>query len=142
MNNINPILWGPHMWKSLHYITLSYPNNPTDETKNMFKDFFTNIIWKFLPCEKCRYNYIRHLKELPLTDEILNSRNKFIYWLVDIHNIVNDETGKRKISYEEFNNIYYGKDNTIKKKNTSYLYVILILVIILILLFITYKKMK
>lgn len=141
MNNINPILWGPHMWKSLHYITLSYPNNPSNETKNMFKDFFTNIIWQFLPCEKCRYNYIQHLKELPLTDEILSSRNKFIYWLVDIHNIINFETGKRKISYEEFNNIYFNNDNNVKK-NTSFLYVIFILVIILILLFITYKKLK
>jgi hypothetical protein len=138
MYNISPNLWGPNMWKSLHYITLSYPENPNEDTKNLFKDFFINIIWNYLPCEKCRYNYKKHLNELPLTDDILNSRNKFIYWLVDIHNIVNEETGKRKISYDEFNKIYMNNNNN-NKINTS-IYIIIILFVILIILFIIYKK--
>jgi hypothetical protein len=141
MYNINPSLWGHHMWKSLHYITLSYPDNPSEEIKLMFKDFFINIIYKFLPCEKCRFNYKKHLKELPLTDEILNSRNKFIFWLVDIHNIVNQETGKRTISYEEFNQIYLNNKET-KKENHISLYIIIFLVIILLILFAIYKKFK
>lgn len=140
MYNIDPSLWGLHMWKSLHYITLSYPDKPTEEIKLLFKDFFTNIIYKFLPCEKCRYNYKKHLIEIPLTEDILNCRNKFIYWLVDIHNIVNQETGKRKISYEEFNKIYID-NNENKKENKSYLYIITFLVIILIILFFIYKKL-
>lgn len=140
MNNINPMIWGPHLWKSLHYITMSYPENPDIETKILFKDFFTDIIWKYLPCEKCRYNYKRHLDEMPLNDEILNSRNKLIYWLVDIHNIVNEETGKNKISYDDFNKIYFTNANGVKEINI-YLYVVICLSIILSILFVVYKKL-
>jgi hypothetical protein len=139
MLNISPELWGKYMWKSLHYITLSYPETPDEKTKLKFKDFFINIIWNYLPCEKCRHNYKRHLEELPLTDQILNSRNNFIYWLVDIHNIVNEETGKRKISYQEFNKIYFGNEEE-KKENKLSLYITIFLIIVLIILFILYKK--
>jgi len=126
------------MWKSLHYITLSYPDNPDDETKYMYRDFFTNTINNFLPCEKCRHNYNKHLRELPLTDDILNSRNKFIYWLVDLHNIVNKETGKSVISYEQFNQIYLNTQK--KQQNYTTLYIITFLVIVLLILLTIYKK--
>ena len=142
MYNINPILWGKHGWAFLHYITLSYPDTPDKDTKQMFKDFFTNIIWKFLPCEKCRINYKKHLQDLPLTDEIMNSRNSFIYWLVDMHNIVNQDLDKKKISYDEFNSIYMSNQEEEKeKKETNYSsYIIICLIIILIILFMIYRK--
>jgi hypothetical protein len=141
MYNINPALWGKHAWPFLHYISLSYPENPNKETQELFRDFFINIIWKFLPCEKCRYNYKKHLEELPLTDDILKSRNKFIYWLVDIHNIVNEETGKRKITYDEFNKMYINaKEEEIKTTNFSFT-IIIFLIITLIILFIVYRKL-
>jgi len=140
MYNINPVLWGEHMWKSLHYITLSYPDDPSENIKILFRDFFVNIIWKYLPCEKCRHNYVKHLEELPLTDDILSSRDKFIYWLVDIHNIVNEETGKKKISYDTFNDIYMGNGNNTKTKYMS-LYIVIISVLVLMLLFVIYKKL-
>ena len=53
-------------------------------------------------------------KELPLTEEILNSRNKFIYWLVDMHNIVNESKNKPILSYQDaFNKINYSIQYTI-----------------------------
>ncbi len=141
MYNIDPILWGKHGWTFLHYITLAYPDKPDIETQQKYKDFFKNIIGNFLPCESCRVNYKRHLSELPLTDDILASRDKFIYWLVDMHNLVNEETGKKKISYDEFNNIYMKKQKE-KKESSKSIYMISFLIIILIILFITYKKLK
>jgi len=140
MYNINPELWGKHAWPFLHYITLSYPDNPDEDTKKLFKDLFKETIWKYLPCESCRINYQRHLKELPLTDEILASRNKFIYWLVDMHNIVNEETGKRKITYNEFNKMYTEPNLYQNKQNISFTIIISILLLVLIILFILYKK--
>ncbi len=141
MYNIDPILWGKHGWIFLHYITLAYPDKPDIETQQKYKNFFINIIGTLLPCESCRFNYKRHLSELPLTDDILASRDKLIYWLVDVHNIVNEETGKRKISYDEFNNIYMKKQEE-KKESSKSIYIISFLIIILIILFITYKKLK
>ncbi len=140
MYNIDPILWGKHGWAFLHYISLAYPDNPDIETQQKYKNFFINVIGNFLPCESCRLNYKRHLSEVPLTDDILASRDKFIYWLVDLHNIVNEETGKRKISYDEFNDIYVKQQKTEKKESKKSLYVIILIVIILVFLFITYRK--
>ena len=140
MYNIKPVLWGNHGWTFLHYITLSYPDDPDQETKNKFKDFFTKIIWNFLPCESCRHNYVRHLDEIPLTDDILSSRNKFIYWFVDMHNLVNREIGKKVITYDEFNKLYIEPEVKKEKQNYTSIYIIACLIVALIILFITYKK--
>lgn len=141
MYNISPVLWGSHGWKFAHYVTLAYPDNPNEETKNLYRTFFVDMFGRVLPCESCRLNYKKHLEELPLTDEILSSRNKFIYWFVDIHNLVNDEIGKRKITYDEFNKIYILQEDK-KKDNNKMIIIILFLVITLIVLFMLYKKLK
>ena len=28
-----PNVWGPYGWKFIHYVTLGYPNNPSNEDK-------------------------------------------------------------------------------------------------------------
>ena len=45
MSNINdqimtPDVWGPHGWKFIHYITLGYPEYPTQMQKDKYKAFF------------------------------------------------------------------------------------------------------
>ena len=74
MININPQLWGPHLWKFMHYLTLSYPDNPTNIDMNKFKNFFT-MIGEYLPCEKCRVHYKNHNNNFPLTENILSSKD-------------------------------------------------------------------
>jgi hypothetical protein len=141
MYNINPLIWGPHLWKFMHYLTLAYPDEPSDDDKQKFKTFFL-MIGDYLPCEKCRVHYKEHLKITPLTDEILSSRDGLIKWLFNLHNIVNESNGKPKITYDDFLDIYV--NNTIdsnKEDNKIYKYGLLtILVIILLILFVVYKK--
>ena len=141
MYNINPLLWGPHLWKFMHYLTLSYTDNPNIDEQNKFKNFFM-MIGQYLPCEKCRVNYKINIQTLPLTDSILSSRNNLIKWLFDLHNIVNKETGKTQLTYDKFNDIYLNnKQEESDNNNTQYKYAILIiLAVILIILFIIYKK--
>jgi len=134
MYNIDPILWGPSLWKYLHYLTLSYPDSPTLELKMKYKDFFLNL-YNFIPCEKCRINYQKHLEQIPLTDNIMNSRNELIKWLFDIHNIVNKETGKRELKFKEFIEIYTmdpEEVNKNKRKRNIIIIGIIILVILLV----------
>jgi hypothetical protein len=139
MYNINPTVWGEHLWKFMHYLTLAYPDNPSIDEQNKFKIFF-NMIGDYLPCEKCRINYIRHQSELPLTDEILQSRDKLIFWLFDLHNIVNTETGKTKLTKEQFIELYrFDKVNDVKL-NIFNKFILVIMMIILIVIFILYKK--
>ena len=98
--NIDPKIWGPSSWKFMHYITIGYPENPSQEVKSSTYNFFTSLK-NILPCEKCRYNFGYHLNNRPLTNEILSSRNKLINWLIDIHNDVNIATGKSTLTYDQ-----------------------------------------
>jgi hypothetical protein len=141
MYNINPLLWGPHLWKFMHYLTLSYPDNPNEEDKQKFKNFFM-MIGDYLPCEKCRVHYKSNKKTMPLTDEILNTRDGLIKWLFDFHNMVNQETGKPAITYDDFTDIYINnKQKNDSEENGKHKYVILfILCFVLLILFYIYKK--
>ena len=83
--NLNPKIWGSKGWFFLDSIALSYPTHPTDDDKNNFKNFFT-LIGEMLPCEKCRINYGKHLRKMPLTKDVLKNKDTFFEWWVGIHN--------------------------------------------------------
>jgi hypothetical protein len=97
---MKPKVWGPHGWIFLHSITLNYPENPSSQDKKEMKNFFEALRYA-LPCDKCAKNLRKHMRDIPLTDDILNSRDKFINWLIDIHNEVNKENGKRVLSHRD-----------------------------------------
>ncbi len=96
---MNQNIWGPHLWFSLHTISFTYPLKPKDEDKKNYQDFFTQL-QHVIPCSVCKKNYKRHLQEFPVNNH-LNSRKDIVYWVIDLHNMVNSETGKRVISYED-----------------------------------------
>ncbi len=100
--NFNPNIWGPKGWFFIDTIILSYPNNPSNEDKKIYKNFLTSIK-DILPCESCRIHYTNNLKEIPLSSYYLNSRNNLIEWIILIHNKVN------KIN----NKMLYNKNNYI-----------------------------
>ena len=99
-----PELWGPHLWKSVHYIALGYPDNPTENDMINYKIFYVNF-WKIIPCMKCSMNYKRHSEELPI-DDFLSSKNRLFEWTVHLHNIVNKELGKPLVQVESAYKIY------------------------------------
>jgi hypothetical protein len=101
---MNPKIWGKYVWVSIHVIALGYPDKPSDEDKKNYKEYFLNL-WKVLPCYKCSINYLRHLEELPI-DGVLADNISLFKWTVDLHNIVNKETGKRQMPFEEALEIY------------------------------------
>lgn len=103
--NINPQIWGSSAWQFMHYVTLSYPDNPTNVDKINMYNFFTSM-QKILPCDKCRYNFLEHQKKYPLDDKTFSSRYNLVNWLLNIHNNVNIETGKPTMTYDEFISMY------------------------------------
>jgi hypothetical protein len=107
---MNQNIWGPNLWFSLHTMTFTYPLKPKEDDKKNTKTFFISL-QSMIPCSICRKNYIRHLKESPIDDH-LDSRKQLVFWLIDIHNMVNGETGKKQLSYETVIRKYekvYGK---------------------------------
>jgi hypothetical protein len=101
---MNPKIWGKYVWVSIHVIALGYPDKPSEEDKKHYKEYFMNL-WKVLPCYKCSLNYLRHLKELPIDNALIDNTTLF-KWTVDLHNIVNKETGKRQVPLEEALEMY------------------------------------
>lgn len=123
---MNQNIWGPHLWFSLHTISIVYPLKPTDDDKKNYKNFFINLK-EVIPCSVCKKNYARHLNEHPV-DNFLDNRKSLVYWVIDMHNMVNAEIGKKILSYEnvikKYETVYQKKiildNNDIKNKVTLY----------------------
>jgi hypothetical protein len=103
LENLDPTVWGNHLWIFLHSMTLAYPNDPSAEDKIRIKVFIKSLS-NVLPCEKCRLHFKKNLKKYPI-DSALKTKETLIYWLYDIHNEVNKVTGKKKMTKQEL--IYY-----------------------------------
>ena len=151
---MNQNIWGSHLWFSLHTISFAYPIKPTITDQNNYKNFFVSL-QNVIPCSVCQRNYKRHLLEHPI-DKHLNSRKDLVYWLIDIHNMVNSEIGKKFMSYDvvikKYENVYQkdlliGKNmdydnnnisaNSIDNKQKYNLeYILLLILIIIFIIFI------
>ncbi len=93
---MDPKVWGPQFWFMMHSTSFGYPDNPSHSDKKHYKKFYKSL-QDVLPCETCRGNYAKHLKEVPITDEVLKSKKNLFLWTVKIHNKVNKDSGKKNI---------------------------------------------
>lgn len=106
--NFNPELWGNHGWVFLQHIALSYPNQPNQETKQNYKDFFYSIK-NILPCETCALNYLDHIQKIPI-DNYLKNRNTLFSWIIKIHNEVNKITNKKMLNENKIKQYYLSQN--------------------------------
>jgi hypothetical protein len=136
---MNKNIWGKHIWKSIHYIALGYPELPTDEDKYNYYTFFISLK-NVLPCEICRNHYTDILiNKLPLTDDILKNKNNLLKWTIDLHNIVNSKIGKKILSYEDAINIMIDDKEDINNNNIILLFIISFSIIIISIYYIKRK---
>jgi predicted RND superfamily exporter protein len=144
---MNPSYWGPHAWVFLHCVTMNYPSYPTKNDKDNMKNFFYSLK-NVLPCDKCKYNFGTHIKEIPLTDNILSSKKKLINWLIDIHNSVNKMNNKPTLTYDEvvekmMDGVKIEKNvNKEQSKIKLFLVVFIILIFLFIFLYLYIKNKK
>lgn len=95
---ITPEVWGPHGWKFIHYVTLGYPENPTQAQKEKYKAFLV-LLKDVLPCSLCANHYGENLQKQQLSDEVMSTRENLIKWGIDIHNVVNESKNKPIVKY-------------------------------------------
>ena len=133
---MNPKFWGPHGWIFLHSVTMNYPKNPSNDDKQLYRNFFSSLT-RVLPCEKCAYHYKQHIKDDPI-EPALESRDKLVRWLIKIHNKVNADLGKPHYSYEQVIEEYKYKLFNMERDETL-VYKVIIGALIL---FIAYKFLK
>lgn len=96
---ISPDVWGPSTWTFLHLIVLSEPDS-MEPSRTMFYKQLYEVLQELLPCQKCRNHLRENLKKLPPLENIQTKRELFD-WTVDLHNKVNEITGKRMYTREE-----------------------------------------
>ena len=103
-NGLITKIWGPAVWESLHCIAFGYPVEPTDEQRQNYKNFFTNLM-NVLPCKFCRDSYkdfITKEQNTILKDCDMDNRESLTRWLYKMHNRVNLKLGiDYNISYED-----------------------------------------
>ncbi len=101
---MDPNIWGPKFWFSLHSLSFTYPFYPDENDKKRVKTFFEMLEY-CLPCVVCRVNYKKNIDSFPI-DPHLENRKSLVYYVIDLHNIVNIEKGKPALSHDEAISIY------------------------------------
>ena len=95
--------WGPHIWRSIHYIALGYV--PSDDNREIYKAFYTTL-WRLLPCAMCARHYQSNLLKVPDISTCLDSKDALFGWTVELHNVVNASLNKRRMSLRRARDIY------------------------------------
>jgi hypothetical protein len=103
--NLNPDVWGPHYWFFLHTISLNYPKYPNAVTKKKYYDFISNLPL-FIPVESMATKFSKLLDKYPVAP-YLDSKESFVKWMHFIHNKINEQLEKPKISLDDFYVFYY-----------------------------------
>lgn len=99
-------IWGPGMWHFLHTMSFNYPVNPTQEEKNNYRNYILSLEL-VLPCGKCRKNFKKNLKDLPLLMKHMKSRNTFSRYVYDLHEHINKMLNKTSgLSYQDVRERY------------------------------------
>jgi len=111
--NLSPEVWGPCGWIFLHSISYSYPEDPSDSHKKQYSDFLYSLK-NVLPCESCSKHYSDYISKYP---PLLNSRDDFTKWMIDLHNNVNMDNKKKVLTYEEVHKKYMELYQEEKKLN-------------------------
>ena len=108
-NNFTPKIWGPHAWKFLHMVALSYPSQPTSEDKRAYKSFFSGL-GKILPCKKCQTNFAEHIKKFDI-NKYLDGPDSLFDWVMLVNNEVSTMLGKWTSSPSTMKNMYNRQNN-------------------------------
>lgn len=106
--NLDPKIWGPHLWKTMYFIGDGYPENPSELEQGSALDFFESLKL-LIPCETCRENYENILTNSPPD---IRSKKLLLTWINKIHNIINQELNKEIVNIE---NVIEGKPKTLNR---------------------------
>ncbi len=101
---MDPTIWGPHYWFTLHTIAFHYPEHPTAIQKKIHYRLIHHF-HEFIPIKSMGVMFSTLLEENPVTP-YLDTREDFILWMHHIHNQMNERLDKPTLSladhYAEF----------------------------------------
>ena len=92
-NGLITTIWGNCAWEFLHNVSFGYPDNPSEEDKQNYYNFFTSLQY-VLPCSYCREHYANFIStEHKLSLSVFENKNTLTKWLYDLHNSVSNKLG-------------------------------------------------
>ena len=109
-NSLNPNIWGPTFWDTLHFTAFGYPTDPNDKDKDTYKSFIIQFV-KILPCDGCSNDaqlYVNNISDLEWM-VILTDKNSLIKWSWKFHDKINNKLNKTSIPLNEFLNEFISK---------------------------------
>ena len=101
---INKEIWGKHIWYTIHFIALGFPNKASNIDKKNYKNFYMNLP-NIIPCQECEKHLITNLNNYPI-DNYLDTKERLFEWTVILHNQVNKILGKNEWSLDKANKYY------------------------------------
>lgn len=109
MTGISPNCFGPPTWTLLHMLSFNYPEKISEsvedfDLRNNMYNFF-ELLGYILPCQQCRENYKKKFYNLDLMAS-LDTREDFIKWVYNLHDLVNQHLGKKSPSLESVKETY------------------------------------
>lgn len=105
-NGMMTAIWGPSTWHLLHTASFNYPLHPTQLQKKQYRQFILHLQF-VLPCGKCRENFKKNIRELPLDWKHMKSRKTFSTYIYNLHELVNKMLGKTSnLSYHAVRDRY------------------------------------
>jgi hypothetical protein len=115
--SVDPAVWGPAFWFSLHNGAAKYPVNASTICAEKMKGFMLGMPY-ILPCASCadhaRLYLEKHFDDL---DYITSGREPLFAFFVDFHNYVNKRLNKPEMSVEDAKKLYNGD---VKLRKLSY----------------------
>ena len=108
MPGLLPTCWGSSGWHFFHSVACAY--TPSESNTEKYFIFFENLGY-VLPCDECKIHYRQNFKAGELR-KALESQETLFRWTYDLHNLVNEQTGKPKDTWPSFEDV--------KKRYQSY----------------------
>ena len=99
MNNIEPSIWGPYYWNTLHFMAAAYDEKPNHSVRSAMKTFIQSLPL-FLPCKECQDNALSFIKTKDL-DTVVSTRKELFHFFFDFHNRVNARLKKPLMKLED-----------------------------------------
>jgi len=112
-HNIDPKIWGPNVWNSLHYSAATYPLTASPTVQKLMKCRIQALPFE-LPCSSCRAHVSAFIeKNLNNLDDIVSGRHKLGQFYTELHNAVNKRLGKPEWSYSDVYKKYSGNSTEV-----------------------------